>query len=246
MSRWSDEYFVLCYQLASDGLTLNAIAEQLGVLPGTLSKWRKTKPALNKAIEEGFGRNKDRKKVKGLQDYLYQQLSPKLQKLWVELTRCAKHKNPIQRMEALFDRHGEEARMHMWLHAYSTSHWNATVACKKVGISVKQFKKWMEDPVFSEMIDEMHFHKGEFFDSKLVDLVHSGDSKAIMFVNRTYNRGKGYAEKLEVEHSGNVQHEHRNVLDVTRLPVKLQQQIMEYMEQQEALDQKQLGYNGDQ
>ena len=52
------------------------------------------------------------------------------------------------------------------------------------------------------MIEEIEWHKCNFFEEALVDLVAMRNPGAVMFVNRTKNADRGYSEKIQVEHSG--------------------------------------------
>ena len=56
------------------------------------------------------------------------------------------------------------------------------------------------------MILEIHISKKDFYEQCLVDLVQMRNLGAILFVNRTINRDRGYNDKIEVEHSGTVVH----------------------------------------
>src|SRR5690606_3058387 len=101
-----------------------------------------------------------------------------------------------------------------FLHALFVSRFNASQACRKLGISKKEFDRWKEeDLIFGKCVMDMEFHKGNFFESALMRLVEKGNPQATMMVNRTFNRDRGYNDVQEVQHSGKIEHEHKSVMD---------------------------------
>jgi hypothetical protein len=83
------------------------------------------------------------------------------------------------------------------------------------------------DPEFAELVDEIHLHKKDFFESKLVELVQSGDSSATIFANKTMNRDRGYGDKTTIEHTGTVVVEQRVVqIGDLALPVDVRRAIL--------------------
>ena len=135
-------------------------------------------------------------------------------------------------MERLLDNAGKRARQHLFLYALTASNFNASEACRKVNISRKTFENWVTtEPEFGQLIDEMHWHKKNFFESALVGLIRSGDSSATIFANRTLNRDRGYNEKFELEVKGQVNHAHAHIvqIDDLNLPIKVRRLILEAM-----------------
>jgi hypothetical protein len=78
-----------------------------------------------------------------------------------------------------------------------------------MNMSRKTFENWVtHEPEFGELMNEIHEHKKNFFEAALVGLVASGDSSATIFVNKTFNKDRGYNDKIELSVEGSVQHEH--------------------------------------
>lgn len=203
-SSFKDTYYVKFYLLAKSGLTDAKIAKAVNVSLKTIEKWKRQKPALREAIEEARSLE-DMGAQASFRDYVYQRLDPRLKELWDSINRYEKEKNGILRIEALLNNQGKETRQRLWLYALTNSNFNPSAACRKVNVSRQCFETWCEEPDFQALVDEIDWHKGNFFEAHLVKLVKSGDTHAVIFANRTFNRGRGYGEKLEVQHSGKVE-----------------------------------------
>jgi hypothetical protein len=89
-----------------------------------------------------------------------------------------------------------------------------TIAARKVGTTAEQVKIWMrKDVVFRRLVEGIHEHKKDFFESSLINLVRQGDSAATVFANRTQNRDRGYSEKVTVDINTKTTHEHAITVD---------------------------------
>ena len=212
--KWNNKFYIKSYQFALAGMTDVEIAEALGVSLGAFKGWINKRSTLQFALDEG----RSRMKVRGnssLRDYIYNQLPRKLKKLWNRIDKCADHPNAVQRMDALFDNHGEGARKHLFLYALTTSHFNPSQACRKVGVSKATVDRWIEQDIdFAQMVDQIHYHKKNFCDQKLMELVDDKDPAVVMFVSRTLNRDRGYSDKQEVEITGTINHTHKHSITV--------------------------------
>jgi hypothetical protein len=207
-TKWKDEFYVTVYSLAKSGMSEARIAKSLGVSTVTLSNWKKKKPALRDAIKRGKSTDKALT-TKSFNDYVYQKLPEKLMKIWDEIQSLESQTNGIQKIETLLATNGKRARQHIFLHALVTSNFNVSRACSVCNIPRRTFENWVtEEPDFSELMNEINIHKKNFFEASLVGLVARGDSAATIFVNRTFNRDRGYNEKVDVNVVGKVEHEH--------------------------------------
>ena len=234
--KWSDEYYVRAYQLARQGDSDGRIAKKIGVMCKTFLKWKRQHPALRKALAEGR-ENRNRNFQAGFRDLVYNRLSPELQEVWDDINACEKEPGGVARIEAILDDQGVRVRQHFFLYALVESNFNASEACRRVNISRNTLEHWkLNDPGFSEIVDQMHLAKGDLFEEGLVRAVKDGDTKAILFANRTYNRHRGYNEKIEVEHSGQLNHLHALVdLDSLDLPLEVRAAILEAVRKQKKL-----------
>lgn len=227
---WKDTYYVKAYQLAKSGFTNTKVAAGLGVTLTTLEKWISKKAALREALTDA--RSVDEAgAAASFRDYVYQRLDPHLRDLWDTINRFEKEKNGILRIEALLEAKGKRTRQRLWLYALTNSNFNPSAACRKVNISRQTFEAWCGDPDFQSLVDEIDWHKGNFFEAQLVRLVKSGDTHATIFANRTFNRDRGYNDKLEVE--GKIQHEHSYTLDDLDLPADQLRSILDAITKKE-------------
>ena len=228
-SYWNDEFYVKAYQLARAGATHLEIATHLGVKFCVFQYFWDHKPAFKKAVEEGKRKNCN------LSEWIYKRLPGEYKAVWDQVCALEKQKDNIAKVEALFDRHGEGCRKYLFLYALVNNHFNPTTACRKVNIPYEQFKRWVEqDWEFAKVVAQIEEHKDDFFEGKLIELCEQGDSKAIIFANRTRNKGRGYAEKLFVEHTGQVNHTHVIELSeeiLSRLSKPARRELLEVIEQ---------------
>jgi len=88
----------------------------------------------------------------------------------------------------------------IFLHAMVSGSYNISKACAMAGVTPVDHDSWIQaDPRFKMLMGEIHQHKKDFFESKLVDLCALGHPSAIIFVNRTLNADRGYTERLQIE-----------------------------------------------
>lgn len=195
---WKNTHYVTVYTLAKQGMASTTIAKALGVDPHTFKDWRRKDEALRDALERGRD-SAETNSAETFANYVYNQLPARLKRLWDEINRCAKEANGVERMEALLKESGESARQHLFLYALTARAFNISAACKAVNITTACFRKWCtNDPDFQMLMDEIHFHKKNFFEAALVKLVRKGDASATIFVNKTVNRDRGYNEKVDI------------------------------------------------
>jgi len=198
--RWNDDFYITIYQGILDNESELSIAKRLGVLQTTIVRWKNQKPALKKAILAARKRRKAEAQKNLIPstttyiDYIYEQLPEHLKKILEEI-EAIDSTNPQVQMDAIFAREGLRARQHLFLHALVSENFNASRACARVGITKSSLNHWYQrEPQFRELIEEIHWHKQNFFESSLIKLVTQGDSPATIFANKTFNRDRGYNE----------------------------------------------------
>jgi hypothetical protein len=220
------------YDCAKQGFSDRAIADAIGINKHVLVRWIRKYSRLRIAIKVG------RKKIQTagtFEKYVYDQLSPKMRIVWDKLMKFH-NQGAIQKVEVLLDGKGESVRQAMFIHALVHSNFNASRACSFVNITKQRLLKWQMDDEFAQLLEEIDWHKKNFMEGSLMDLVAAGDKQAIMFVNKTLNRDRGFGNKIEVEHKGAIGHTHQhNVMDFTpvldRLPVKYKMKVLEVMQE---------------
>lgn len=235
---WTNEFYVRIYCGAKEGLSNNAIARQIGVAKITFKKWVKKDPAVRDALELARSPN-SRKGSEQLVDYVYKRLPDDLKKAWDRINGWSKEQNSQKRIDAYFANRGKNVRQSLFIHAFVVSNFNASEACRKVGISKATLDLWKSEPQFQQLMDSIAWDKENFVEGALFKLVKKGDTSAVLFASKTVNAKRGYADvkTTNVEVKGQITH---GVLDLNtlKLPVKLRAEIMEVIREQQAKEEE--------
>ena len=91
--------------------------------------------------------------------------------------------------------------------AYKENFGNITIACESAGVGRGQYKAWCEkDPDFRQRLAEIEPEEImlDFGEHKLMERVAKGDTLATMFLLKTKGKRRGYIERQEVAHEGDV------------------------------------------
>lgn len=129
-----------------------------------------------------------------LAKYVMRNLSPEARKTWEELQT----KTTAEEVEELFKCHPVKLRQQLFCHALLSSCYDVSDSCRMVGINRNVIEMWRHDLDFLQMLEEVRFHKKNFFENALLGLVAESHPGAVIFANRTINADRGYSEKLEV------------------------------------------------
>ena len=213
-SRWKPIMLVQIYRLVRIGIPDIDICRSLKVSRETFYKWQRLYPELKEAVEIA---KRELAESENFPTWVYSRLSPSLQALWDKIEQLHGCADGVAKIEMLLQDNGKKVRQQLFLFALCISRFSPSVAMQKVNITKKELDRWMHSDVeFAELVDEVQWHKGNFFEESLVALVQEGNPAAVMFANRTFNRERGYEKKstLSVEHSGNVM---VGVLDLAEL-----------------------------
>ncbi len=226
--KWSDNFYLRCYQLAKQGLKLTKMAQVLKISPEKLRRWTQEKPALLEAINKGFSESKKAEGTslerKTFTDYVYMRLPPEIKPIWDRIVDIDKEDNFEKRVEMLLANHGKSVRQHLFVHALAGSNFNVTEACRRIGIGRSMFDSWVRtDPDFVEIMNQLHVAKKDFIENALMGLVGQGDTTAVIFASKTLNADRGYGTKSTVEHLGSIGHA---IVDVNTLKPELQLAVL--------------------
>ena len=237
-SRWNDKHIITAYELAKSGLNLTKTAKAMGLATATFRTWMDKKPIFRYAFRKGRRVYKGKNK-KGFtfQDYVYKRLSKKLRKLWKEIKKVDDTNSGVEKIEALLEKGGVRARQNLFIHAWTVSNFSISNALRKVNISRFTFNAWKsKDPDFAKLVAEIEWHKKNFFEDHLSMLIAGGDPSATIFANKTYNRDRGYNEKIEVDMhmAGNINHSVISVGDLG-LSLKVRKEILKGFRKQQVL-----------
>lgn len=228
-SAWKNEYLFRSYDLARSGTSDAGISKILGVDPETIAKWRDEIPQFAEALRAGRSVTSDQSKSGALefQEYVYRRLPENLQVLWDEIRSCEREPNGVKKIEALLQKAGLRARQHLYIHSLVSSHFNNSKACRRLNVSVSTLNNWIQrDPDFRTLMEEIHWHKKNYFEDALMNLVRQGDARAIVMVNQSVNRDRGYGQKVEVHKTGKVDHNHTMSVDDLELPIEVRKAML--------------------
>lgn len=223
---WRDSYYVKAYELAGQGMSDTKIANTLDVPTRTFQHWKQTKVALRNALRRA---RRSSSKSKTFQDYVFGRLPPRLQELWGHVKELNRRKD-VAALEQMLQDAGEKARQELFVYALTRFHFNPTKAGKLVCVGAKKFKEWCLDPEFAELVQEVEWHKLNFFEDAVIDAVQRGDRGMVRFVAETRLQERGYGKTLNVkhDHGGTVEHVHTSVpLDELDLPLAQRRAILE-------------------
>lgn len=224
--KWRDDFYVKAHALAKAGWGDGKIANALGVDDDTFRRWRKKRPALEEAL---LSARSGANGVESFHEYVYKQLPDHLRRLWDKINKCSRERNGVSRVEALLENAGLRARQHLFLYALVNANFNPSAACRAVNITKKTFDNWKNyDPDFLELVDEIDWHKGNFFEGALVMLVKEGNAPAVLFANKTFNAKRGYADKGDSTVIHNHLHAVVNVDDLN-LPLETRKALLDAM-----------------
>lgn len=225
--KFEDTMYVTAFELARDGLSDAQIAKTLGVTGPTLTAWVRKRPALGEAISRGRWR-RDPGDEYTFHEYIYQHLDPHLQELWDEINACQDLDSPRERVEALLRGHGIKARQHLFLHALVTSAFNVSKSLRLLCIPRKTYEHWVaSDPDFQDLVNEINWHKDNFFEQAFMGRVAAGDTAAVIHAAKTKLRHRGYNEKHEVEITGSISHTHTVDITALDLPVEVRRVVLD-------------------
>lgn len=224
--KYKPEFVVEAYLAAKSGMTNNQISKILGVSLHTLNAWRVKKKAFRSALKRGRSEHKDNQNnTLSFRDYVFGHLSYKNRKLWKKINKLSKpgkkrKKDYIEQIEILLEKRGQLARQSMFMYAWVSSNFSISMALRKVNISRSTFEYWKQSKDFLELFKEMEWHKKNFFEEYLCKLVRRGNAPATIYANKTFNRDRGYGEKIEVDMnlSGELD---QNVIQVDTLNLSL-------------------------
>lgn len=241
-TKWNAKYVWQAYQHAANGYGLGELAEAFGVIGATLRNWGKKHPELREAYNAGRKVWEEKQKAEKaiikkasptdtFHDYLYRQLTPELQETWDIIQNTDLNDGPgMARVEAMLAEGGQHIRKRIFLHAWSTSNFQLGKALRRSCVSKRQFEVWCHDSEFASLVEEIQWHKDNYFEDALIRLVMEGNTKAILHVAKSKLASRGYNPTTQI----NAQVDTNNAdggLDIDKLdlPVEVRLAIVEAM-----------------
>lgn len=225
-----DLAFVLqFYDCYSRERNLAVVASAFGVTQWNLGKIIERHSELQLAMTMA-----DENRKKGvLANYILANLSPQARAIWEKITKLSTYAE----VDACFKNKPLQLRQQLFCTAVLYTGHDYAKALRMVGVPYGDFMKWRTDPEFSQMLEELQWHKKQFFHKSLMGLVAEGHPGAVIFVNRTVNADMGYSERLDLNIQGQT-HAGDYPLDQLGLPASVLKQVLEAMEKKKAADAK--------
>jgi hypothetical protein len=94
-----------------------------------------------------------------------------------------------------------------FIDAYKKTFGNISQSCKRIKISRQTYYNWMEkDEEFKKQLDGVEPEEVfiDFAENALVKRIQEGDTTAIIFTLKTKGKKRGYIERQEIEHKGEI------------------------------------------
>lgn len=262
--KWKPIYLVHIYRYAREGLNNREIQELLHVSERVFIQWKKDMPEIVATLKLARGNSEQEGTFA---DYCYGRLSGPLRQLWdkilyweeydhlTTLQKCPTSPEYVEQVkrkprmsgavqiELMLADNGQLVRQQLYIHALISSSFSPSRAMSRVGVNKQMLDKWIADDVgFAELVEEISWHKGNFFEEALVKLVEEGETSAVLFANKTWNKSRGYSGSVDIningkmEHSGSILH---GVLDLSELLPYMSQEtrtgVMEALRQRDEL-----------
>ena len=133
-------------------------------------------------------------------EYIVGHLSPRARAVWDEL-QFWDESTHTEKVDAVLADCPKRIRQELFVHCLIRSSFDLSEACRMIRINMETLQCWREDKNFEHALEEVQWHKKNFFEHALMDLVRWRNPMAVMFVNRTINSDRGYVEKLKLEHT---------------------------------------------
>jgi hypothetical protein len=195
-ARWNvDLTFILTfYDCYVREPSLNITAAALGIRAPNLRVLIDKHPELAQAKEMA-----EQNRNKGmLGNYVLTNLTKASKEIWDRLTKVNTH----EAIESIFKGKPIKLRQELFCHAILHTGYDISKACNIVGVDRYQMESWKQDLGFLQMLEEVQFHKKNFFEKALIGLVAEGYPGAIIHANRTVNADRGYREGIDVNING--------------------------------------------
>jgi hypothetical protein len=149
-----------------------------------------------------------------------------IQKKWDKIMRLQDKPRGPERVQAFLEAQDKVVQQYLFIHSLISCNFQKSKALRKIGLPYSALHRWMDDAEFSIMVDFVHELRGDFFEDHLSQLISEGDGKAIIFANRTFNRKRGYGDRLDVNVDQKVSHHHTISLEEANISLDAKKKLL--------------------
>lgn len=221
--KFQNTNYVDIFLYARDGMSTNAIARAIGVSQPAFLEWLERDPA----VQDAFDRGRAHSQKETYPEVVFNHLPPDLQELWLQIEALGEENSGITMVDNLLTLKGTQARQRLFLYSLAHGGFNFSQSLRKLAIGRKTYEQWCaSDPDFLEMVHELEWHKDNFIENALMWRIAAGDTPAIIHASKTKLRNRGYGEKIQVEHTGQIEHKHSIDVMALDLPLETRKSIL--------------------
>ncbi|MFW6311652.1 MAG: phBC6A51 family helix-turn-helix protein [Nanoarchaeota archaeon] len=99
----------------------------------------------------------------------------------------------------------KKARQELFLKLYLSKKGHIGMLCKEVGIERTQYYRWLKEKKFAQKIDNLVESINDSVEYKILEQIEEmGDRELLKLWAKTKMRHRGFVERTEIEHSGNL------------------------------------------
>lgn len=207
------------------------VAAAMGVTTTTVNQWAQKIPEFQEAKELADQRRGTKSSFSG---YVFQRLSKEAQETWDEIQFWDDGEGAYEKVNEILDSKPTRLRQELFIHALVRSSFDVSTALRMICMSKHQLDNWKTNDLgFRQLVEEIQWHKKNFFEKALVGLIEEKHPAAVIFANKTFNSDRGYNEKLMLEHTGRVE-VGTFTIDDLELDIDTRKKILQAMRVREA------------
>jgi hypothetical protein len=199
MIRYKDKFALDAYEYARSGMSMKDIASAIGISYQSFHNWVKKKKIFRDSLKRGIKHYKN--KAGGeltLQDYLVSKLPANLSEYYKKIEAFDRSDTAAESIDALMSNKGKDFRQGLFVYAMIKNNFKINPSLRLLNIAPATYYRWIEDPDFLNLIDQIKWLKGNFYEDALLEAVNDGDIQAIKFANETFNRDRGYGKQIDI------------------------------------------------
>ena len=242
------EKYAEVYELMKSGLSDKDVAERFGLKKSQFRKQVEENEALKALCTAGREvANASFTKGGSFQSYLYGHLEPRAKKHWDAIMEVWKSPFGKERNERLAEvlkgtaNASKNVRQGLFVHAWIKTGFNGTKASEISGVPYRTYMSWVKhDPHFQHLLEEIDWHRKNFFESAFVRLVKAGNPAAVIHAAKSQLADRGYGTKVQFEGSMHHVKEDKVTIEDLDVPLETKKQLLRAIERKEQKEMKAL------